>query len=82
MLPCETGSVNDAKGSGMDFAPEVAYSGKDECTLVIFDVRYPDVAERLHRERAAWAGNGDLEALDEDHFVLIMRPNGSRQTAA
>jgi hypothetical protein len=41
--------------------------------LVIFDVRIPHVAERLHHERAAWQERGDIEALDEGHFVLIVR---------
>jgi hypothetical protein len=50
--------------------------------LVIFDVRIPDVAERLHRERAAWQEHGDIEALDEGHFVLVVRPGGVRRWVA
>jgi hypothetical protein len=43
----------------------------------LFDLRIPGTADRLHRERAAWQEWGDLEALDEDHFVLIVRPGGA-----
>ena len=50
--------------------------------LVIFDVRIPDVAERLHRELAAWQEHGDIEALDEGHFVLVVRPGGVRRWVA
>ncbi len=41
--------------------------------LVVNDLRIPGSAERLHRERAAWAEHGDIEALDENHYVLIVR---------
>jgi hypothetical protein len=49
---------------------------------VIFDLRIPCIAEQLHRERAAWQECGDLEALDEDHFVLVVRPGGAQKLAA
>ena len=44
-----------------------------ECILVLFDVRIPGMAKRLHCERAYWQELSDIEALDEDHFVLIVR---------
>jgi hypothetical protein len=54
-------------------APEEVYNDPPE-VLAIFDVRVPGTAARLHRERAAWAENGDIEALDQNHYVLIVRP--------
>jgi hypothetical protein len=50
--------------------------------VVLFDLREPGAAERLHRERAAWAEAGDLEALDVNHYVLIVRPGLPRRLAA
>ena len=54
-----------------------SYRGTEQRTLTVFDVRIPGTAERLHRERAAWAGSGDIEALDQNHYVLIARPGGA-----
>jgi hypothetical protein len=48
---------------------------------VLFDLRHPGAAERLHRERAACQECGDMEVLDENHFVLIFRPGGARRSA-
>lgn len=63
----------------MTLAPNKAYhEGKTE-TLAIFDIRIPGAAARLHNERAAWAECGDVEALDKNHFVLIVRPGGARR---
>lgn len=50
--------------------------------IVLFDLRIPGVAERLHRERAAWQEHSFIEALDEHHFVLIVRPGGARRLAS
>ena len=50
-----------------------------ELTLIIFDVRIPGAAERFHRERRAWAKAGDVEMLDENHPVLIVKPGSARR---
>jgi hypothetical protein len=63
----------------MALAPKETYPSSNPYELSIFDVRISDVAERLHREQAAWKGCSDIEALDEDHFVLIVRPGGARR---
>jgi hypothetical protein len=52
--------------------PRPVYPNREAYELVIFDVRIPHIAERLHHERAAWQERGDIEALDENHFVLIV----------
>ena len=54
-------------------APQIEYHGSRPETLAIFDLRIPGVAERLHRERAAWQGASELEALGPDHLILIIR---------
>jgi hypothetical protein len=50
--------------------------------LVLFDLRLPGIADRLDRERAAWQAQSDIEALDENHVVLIVRSGGARRLAA
>jgi hypothetical protein len=45
-----------------------------ERILVMFDVRIPGVAGRMHREWAAWREHAKVEALGRDHFVLVVRP--------
>jgi hypothetical protein len=59
------------------FAPETLYPNAPEYIVVLFDVRIPSVAERLHSERAAHRELGDIEALDRDHYVLVVRPGGA-----
>ena len=61
----------------MTLAPNEAYYDKRPYELVVFDVRIPGVPACLHRERAAWGGCGDIEALDEIHYVLLVRPGGA-----
>jgi len=62
--------------------PRSVYPNREAYELVIFDVRIPDVAERFHRERAAWRERGDIEAVDENHFVFIVHAGGVRRWAA
>lgn len=66
----------------MKFAPHRNIPDSEESTVAVFDVRIPGVVARLHGERAAWAEYGDIEALDKDHFVLIVRPGGARRLEA
>jgi hypothetical protein len=49
--------------------------------IILFDLRLPGTVGRLHRERAAWQAQSDLEALDENHFVLLVRPGGVQRLA-
>ena len=62
----------------MDRAKQL-YPSSSECMLVLFDLRLPETTEWLHRERAAWQEHSDIETLDQDHFVLIVRPGGARR---
>ena len=62
----------------MDRARQL-YPNSSEYLVVLFDLRLPGTAERLHRERAAWQEHSEVETLDQDHFVLIVRPGGARR---
>jgi hypothetical protein len=54
------------------------YPSSSECLISLYDLQYPGTAESLHREREAWQQEqADIEALDENHFVLIVRPGGA-----
>jgi len=63
-------------------APETLYPNAPEYIVVLFDVRIPGVAERLHSERAAHRECGDIEAGDEHHFALLIRPGSALEEAA
>ena len=61
----------------MKSAPNRAYhEGKSE-TLLIFDVRIPGAAARLHTERATWPECSDIDALDQHRYILVVRPGGA-----
>jgi hypothetical protein len=48
--------------------------------LVLFNRRYPGVAERFHSEWEAWGeGADDVEYIDANHVVLVIRPGGARR---
>jgi len=66
----------------MTLAPSGKYHSSQRYELVIFDVRIPSAAESLHRERAARQEAADIEALDEDHFILVVRSSGVQEFAA
>jgi hypothetical protein len=55
------------------------YRNDRDCTLVVFDLRVPGSTERLHSECAAWRENAQIEMLDYDHAVLIVRPGTARR---
>jgi hypothetical protein len=59
-----------------------AYRDSGNFTWVIFDLRIAGAAERFYRERGAWAEAGDVEMLDEDHPVLVVKPGAARRLAS
>ena len=63
------------------FAPKRSVPDSDTYTLVI-DVRIPGVAERLHRPRAAWQRQRDIETLDQNYYLLIIWPVRAWRLAA
>jgi hypothetical protein len=51
------------------------YLNKPESSLwVLYDLRCPEACFHLHEQRATWQEGSDIEALDEDHLVLLIRP--------
>ncbi len=61
---------------------DALYAAHSECLIIIFDLRLPDGHAQLHRQRVALAGHTDVEDLDEDHRVLIIRPGWISEAAA
>ena len=59
-----------------------AYLNHRGYTLTVFDLRIPGSAERLHRERAARREYAEIEMLDYDHAILIIRPGAARRLAS
>ena len=53
---------------------------KDE-VFILFDLRDERAVENLHLQRTALAEFGDLEAIDQNHIVLIALPGGARRLA-
>ena len=58
--------------------PEV-YPNKGTNSLTIYDLRFPQSAKYLHRERAFWQERSELEALDEDHFIFVVHSEPDRE---
>ena len=63
----------------MSFAPQTECHVDAPFTLVIFDRRWPGVAERFRSEWEAWREDAEVEYLDPDHAVLLIRPGGARR---
>ena len=63
----------------MRSAPKTLYPSSSEYIVVLFDLRLPGTTDRLARERAAWHAQSDIEALDENHVVLLVWPGGARR---
>jgi hypothetical protein len=61
--------------------PEV-YPNKGTYSLTIYDLRFPQSAKYLNRERAFWQDRSELEALDEDHFILVVQPEPGREVSS
>jgi hypothetical protein len=60
-------------------APEPLYPTSRTAIWVLFDLRDERAVQSLHLQRAALAEHGDLEAIDQDHIVLIVLPGGVRR---
>jgi hypothetical protein len=59
------------------FPPTPFYPKESNHALVIFDLRILGISERFSRERGAWGECADVEMLDLNHAVLVIRPNGA-----
>jgi hypothetical protein len=63
-------------------APRPFYTTTPECLIVLFNSRYPGAEERLQRERDAWRGSANVEALAANCRALIIRPGGATRLAS
>jgi hypothetical protein len=63
----------------MGSAPKRLYPSSSEYIIVLFDLRLPGTADRLEREREVGQAHSEIEALDENHFVLLVRPGSARR---
>jgi hypothetical protein len=54
--------------------PREVYPKSGTYILVIYDLRVPGTAVRLLREIEAWRDHAEVEAVDDDHFALLIRP--------
>ncbi len=66
----------------MTFAPDLLYLNHPEYLLLVFDLRQPGAMAALLRQRARWAEYSDMEALDDVHIALIVRPGWVSEPAA
>lgn len=64
----------------MDISQQTHHSSGSSISIV-FDISNPTLAELLHRLRGIVQEHGDIEAIDEDHFLLIIRPAYKREVA-
>jgi len=64
------------------FRANSLYPKTPECLITLFDLRNPNAVEELHRQRAVWQGDSDIEPLDGDHFVLVVQPGWVSEAAA
>jgi hypothetical protein len=63
----------------MTLAPEEAYHTNHAYELHIFDLRDQAAVENLYHARAIWQTDSDIEALDEDRFVLVVRLGAAKR---
>ena len=58
------------------------YPKTPRCIILLFDLRERGASEQVHRLRAAWQADSDLEALGPDHMVVLVFPGSTRGLAA
>jgi hypothetical protein len=64
-------------------APDCEFYPEGETEVrMLFDLRIAGSVDLINRERAVWQEQSDIEALDMDHFILIIRPSVAVRRAA
>ena len=66
----------------MTLALDELYPKTPRCIIVLFDLRDPEAVEELYHLRAVWQEDSDIEALDEDHFALMLWPGAAARGMA
>jgi hypothetical protein len=60
-------------------SPRASVPDSKAIISVLFDTSDPEQCEPLHRLRALLQGDSDIEALNEDLFVLHILPGGVKE---
>lgn len=60
----------------------VVHPNDPECLVVTFDVRKPEAAAALHRQRVVLAGHLDIKILVQNPFASIIRLGWASNFAA
>lgn len=63
-------------------APRPLYASDPKCIAILFNLREPEVCEQVHRLRAVWQADSDLEALGPDHMIVFLFPGATQRVAA
>ena len=64
-------------------APDCEFCPEGETEVrILFDLRISGTAQRTHGERAVWQEQSDIEALNMDHVILIIRLSKAVRGAA
>ena len=58
------------------------YPNSGPSIKILFDVTEPGIAASFNEQRAAWGQDSDVEMLDLDHAVLIIKLGGALERAA
>lgn len=66
----------------MTLAPEKVYARTTKTLWDLFNLGDPEAREALQRQRAALGECFEIEAVDGDHAILIVRPGGVQRLAA
>jgi hypothetical protein len=66
----------------MTLAPGKVYAKTTKTLWVLFDLGDPEARETLHRQRAAGGECFEIEAVDGDHAILVVRAGGVERLAA
>ena len=57
---------------------EGSYCTKEQSTLVLYDLRDPEVWEKAARERRSWGrSRAVIHVLDDDHVAIEFKPGGA-----
>jgi hypothetical protein len=73
-LPAPVAPMTLKKGLRMTLAPEPSYRTSRTEIWVLFDVRDARACKALHDHRGAFQEDADIEAVDHNHFVLVVHP--------
>ncbi len=63
-------------------APRPLYASDSECIVILFDLRHPESCKQIHRLRAVWQADSDLEGFGPDHMIVFLFPGATQRLAA